>query len=375
MTTTKMKILVTGGAGYIGSYVCRELLDKGHEVIVVDNFSSSSRANVDHRCKLYDTSEMGTILKLYALNKAVEYILFLIDRDVDVVIHLAAYSSVGEGEKNPYEFYKNNVVESLELARLASIAKVKKFIFASSAAVYGEDQEVGPANVYGHTKLMTEEMMKSFAKTSETEFIALRLFNVAGALAQMPLKLKNPGFVGLASMYAAMLEKPILIDSYESQFETRAFPLRSYIHVGDVARAFRFAAEMKPLEKFRNRFFEADISGGRAQTNKAVIEALEMLMQQDIKVEYREILPETLCRSESRFPNSFEQQCGWRPTIWSLFEIVGSEFCHWVRASGKQIPENAVGLERALEKSLQLTQNPHNTPQKLPEIQLGDNPS
>ena len=171
-----MRILVTGGAGYIGSHVVLAL--KGHDVTVLDNLSTGHRAAIKH----------GELIELDLADKEKVEQVFK-DKKFEAVMHFAGSIVVPESVSKPLDYYQNNTLNSHFLISLCLKYKVSNFIFSSTAAVYGtddsgksrEDSALSPLNPYGHSKLMTEQMLKdvSFANP-EFKFIALRYFNVSG---------------------------------------------------------------------------------------------------------------------------------------------------------------------------------------------------
>ena len=183
-----MRVLVTGGAGYIGSHTCVELLNAGHEAIVFDNFYNSSMEAVERvkkitgkEIKFYeaDMTDKAAMEKIFSENK------------IDAVIHFAGYKAVGESVYKPLEYYYNNLMGTLTLVEVMRKHGVKNIIFSSSATVYGEPEKLpltenmphGKASSpYGATKMMQEEMFKDF-HTADKDFniILLRYFNPIGA--------------------------------------------------------------------------------------------------------------------------------------------------------------------------------------------------
>ncbi|NLZ36434.1 MAG: UDP-glucose 4-epimerase GalE [Clostridiales bacterium] len=173
-----MKILITGGAGYIGSHCAEIFNEKGYEVIVVDNLSKGHEAAVGN-AKFYkgNVGDEAFMDKVLGENKP------------DAVIHFAAYSLVGESMQKPYEYYKNNVCESMNLFHSLVRHDIKNVVFSSTAATYGQPEDGliteetpnAPINTYGETKLAIEKMLKWYNNAYGLNFIALRYFNVAGA--------------------------------------------------------------------------------------------------------------------------------------------------------------------------------------------------
>jgi UDP-glucose 4-epimerase len=229
-------ILVTGGAGYIGSHVVRQLTEAGEKVVVLDNLSTGFRsAVIDADLVVGDTGDRELVSKLLA------------DYGVDTILHFAAAIKVPESVDNPLKYYRNNTANSRNLLECASNAGVKHFVFSSTAAVYGipekgtafEDSPTQPINPYGSSKLMTEWMLRDLAASTNLRYVALRYFNVAGC---------DPGGrIGLSDVTSTLLtkvaceaatgkrEKMLLFGTdYDTPDGTA---LRDYIHVEDLASA------------------------------------------------------------------------------------------------------------------------------------------
>ena len=230
-----MKILVTGGAGYIGSHVVLLLCDEGHDIIVLDNLSLGTKEAVDKRAVFIE----GSILNKEELIKSLA--------DVDAVIHLAAYKSAGESMQNPQKYSENNVLGSMNLLRAMIEENVKNIIFSSSAAVYGlpeylpldEKHPLKPINHYGYTKLQTEKTIDLYGKEEQIRYINLRYFNAAGydALGKITSLEKNPANLIPSVMEVASGKRNKLL-IYGNDFETiDGTGVRDYIHVSDLARA------------------------------------------------------------------------------------------------------------------------------------------
>ncbi|MGL4372309.1 MAG: UDP-glucose 4-epimerase GalE, partial [Turicibacter sp.] len=174
-----MKILVTGGAGYIGSHAVYLLVERGHEVVVVDSLVTGHRQDVHPAATFYhgDISDYRFMCEVF--NK----------EQVEGVIHFAAFSLVGESMTNPFKYYDNNVSGTNMLLKAMADCNVKNIVFSSTAATYGEPKsipiletdETNPTNVYGETKLAMERMISWFHKAQLLNYVSLRYFNVAGA--------------------------------------------------------------------------------------------------------------------------------------------------------------------------------------------------
>ena len=237
-----MKILVTGGAGYIGSHVVMLLCERGHDVVVLDDLSLGNKDAIDKRASFIE----GTILNNEDLSKSLS--------GVDVVIHLAAYKSAGESMKNPLKYTKNNIDGSISLLRSMVEHNVKNIIFSSSAAVYGlpeylpldEKHPLKPINHYGYTKLQTEKTIDLYSKEKQIRYINLRYFNAAGYDSQGRITYieKNPAnLIPSVMEVASRIRDKLFV--YGNDFNTNdGTGVRDYVHVSDLARAHLAAIDI-----------------------------------------------------------------------------------------------------------------------------------
>ena len=254
-----MKILVTGGAGYIGSVLVNKLIEQGHEVNVIDDLSNGFRENIDRRAKFTE----GSILDKGNLNQALE--------GVEVVYHLAAKIRVEEGEAKPELYKKVNIEGTLDLIKACVDKKINKFIFASTAAVYGDPEEfpvnenskTNPVNVYGATKLEIDKYLEANAKNMGISTICFRFFNIGGALKTKEgswLKIKHEGATHLIpSILHSSNNKPLLI--FGNDWPTKdGTPTRDFVHVVDLADALIKA--LNSLDKAGNQVINLGTATG-----------------------------------------------------------------------------------------------------------------
>jgi UDP-glucose 4-epimerase len=238
-----MSILVTGGAGYIGSHMIHELLDRGETVVVIDDLSTGFRRAVPARAKLHvgDFGDKGLVAEILAANP------------VDSIIHFAAKTVVPESVADPLGYYLNNTAKARILLECAVEAGVKNFVFSSTAAVYGnpkqnpvsEDDKLEPVSPYGRSKLMVEWMLADVAKAFELRYAVLRYFNVAGADPQgrAGQSTANATHLIKVATQAAIGLRPG-IDVFGVDYPTPdGSGLRDYIHVSDLASAHSAALE------------------------------------------------------------------------------------------------------------------------------------
>lgn len=244
---------MTGGAGYIGSHTCVELLSKGHDIVIVDNFSNS-KPEVLNRIKEITGKEFrfykADILDKEGLNKIFQ------ENDINAVIHFAGLKAVGESVKIPIKYYYNNITGTLVLCEVMEKHNVKRMVFSSSATVYGkpesvpikEDFPLNPANPYGRTKLMIEEILKDiYASDNDWSIALLRYFNPIGAhesgkIGEDPNGVPNNLMPYITQVAIGKREK---LNIFGNDYDTHdGTGVRDYIHVVDLAKG-----HLKALEK------------------------------------------------------------------------------------------------------------------------------
>ncbi|MBQ3932588.1 MAG: UDP-glucose 4-epimerase GalE [Lachnospiraceae bacterium] len=241
-----MKVLVTGGAGFIGSHTCVELLENGHEVVVVDNLSNSSEKSLERVKELTGKDfafYKGDILDDELLNKIFK------ENDIDCCIHFAGLKAVGESVAKPWEYYNNNISGTLNLVKVMKENGCKNIIFSSSATVYGDPQEIPITencpkgqctNPYGWTKSMLEQiLMDIYNSDKEWNIILLRYFNPIGAhksgrIGENPNGIPNNLMPYITQVAVGKLEKlGVFGNDYDTPDGTG---VRDYIHVVDLAK-------------------------------------------------------------------------------------------------------------------------------------------
>ncbi len=237
------KIMVVGGAGYIGSHCSRILADRGYEVVVVDNLSTGHRKALDPRATFYE----GDIRDFAFLDRVFK------KEKVDAVVHFAAKSLVGVSMKEPIDYFDNNVNGTLVLLKAMVANEVKKIVFSSSAAVYGEQKVLpiteeaipNPECTYGETKLQMEKMMKWADIAYGVRYVSLRYFNVAGALDNGEIgEDHNPETHLIPLILQVPLKKRPQISIFGDDYPTPdGTCIRDYIHVVDLIDAHIKALE------------------------------------------------------------------------------------------------------------------------------------
>src|SRR5256885_974060 len=301
-----MKILVTGGAGYIGSVVTEELLNDGHETIVFDNLVKGHRAAVDPRAKFVRAELMDGD----GLRRALK------DNQVEAVIHMAAHSLVGESVEQPAKYYENNVVAGLKLIDAMRECAVLKLVFSSTAATYGEPEKqpieetdpTDPTNPYGESKLVFERALDWYENAFNLRYASLRYFNAAGASRQFGEQHDPETHLIPLVLQAAngtRSDVQIFGDDYPTRDGTC---VRDYVHVIDLARAHILALDI--LEE-RSAIYNLGC-GGDGYTVKEVIDAAQQVTGRNIPVrigERRPGDPAVLIASSDKI----RRELGWSP--------------------------------------------------------------
>ena len=265
-----MNILVTGGAGYIGSHTVRALLARGHSPVVIDNLAYGHREAVPaERLVVADLTDTASVERIVAENR------------VEAVIHFAAFAYVGESVANPAKYYANNLVASLNLLETCRRAGIAKFVFCSTCATYGvpsrvpidESEKQVPINPYGNTKLAFERALDDYAAAYPFGFCALRYFNAAGADPTGAIGEDHDPETHLIPLafLAAMGRRPRL-DIFGTDYPTPdGTCVRDYIHVNDLA-----AAHILAIEKLQARDrWKYNVGLGRGFSVREVIRTVE----------------------------------------------------------------------------------------------------
>ena len=316
-----MNILVTGGAGYIGSVVAEELLRDGHEVTVYDNLSKGHRAAVAPgaefiQADLQDSERLRTALR---------------QRHIEAVIHMAAFSLVGESMQHPDSYYENNVLAGLSLLDAMKEEKVTRLVFSSTAAVYGEPEkqpieesdDTVPTNPYGQTKLAFEHALKWYGDAYGLRYTSLRYFNAAGATSRCGEWHSPESHLIPVVLQAAAGMRPYL-ELYGDDYPTKdGTCVRDYIHVVDLARAHILALQTPSNATY-------NLGCGAGFSVKEVIDCAERITGRSISVKVmkrRAGDPAVLIASSE----AIKRELGWSPKFQELDLIIDSAWA-WLQA-------------------------------------------
>jgi UDP-glucose 4-epimerase len=314
-----MGVLVTGGAGYIGSHMALELLDAGEDVLVLDNLSTGFRWAVPEKAKFVegDVGDHNLVRQL------------LLRNPIDAILHFAGSIVVPGSIADPLGYYLNNTCKSRALIDCAVETKIPHFIFSSTAAVYGmpevnpvtEEAKTEPISPYGSSKLMTETMLRDTAKVKDLRYVALRYFNVAGADPKGRSGQSTPRATHLIKVAAetALGQRPSL-EVYGTDYPTPdGTCIRDYIHVSDLVRA-----HLDALRYLRNggESVVLNCGYGRGFSVLEVVDAVKRVAQTDFAVHHaprRPGDPAALVAGADRIHDVL----GWEPRRNDLDTIVG----------------------------------------------------
>jgi UDP-glucose 4-epimerase len=316
-----MPILVTGGAGYIGSHCVAALLEKGENVVIADNLSKGHKKAIQGG-KFYQGDLRDTVF----LDKIFR------ENEIDSVIHFAAFSLVGESCEQPIDYFLNNVGASMSLLERMSVYGVKKIVFSSTAATYGEPKTIpivetdaqSPTNPYGESKLAVEKLLKWCDAAYGTKFVAMRYFNVAGAHESGDIgEDHSPETHLIPIVLQAALGMRDSIKIFGTDYNTKdGTCVRDYIHVCDLIDAHLLALDYLENGGASNAF---NLGNGEGFSNLEIINAAKEVTNVNFKVEQsgrRAGDPATLIASSKKAVDILN----WRPKHPQISDIITSAY-------------------------------------------------
>jgi UDP-glucose 4-epimerase len=319
-----MRLLVTGGAGYVGSVTLEALLAGGHQVVVLDDLRTGHRSSVHPAADfvhgdIADRERVGALLR---------------DRRIEAILHFAAASLVGESMQDPHRYFASNTVASLSLLRAASDAGVDRIVFSSTAALYGtpdrtpiaESEPIRPESVYGETKWQIERTMAWLARTTGLASVSLRYFNAAGASDERGED-HRPETHLIPIVLQVALGQREAVHVFGDDYPTRdGTAVRDYVHVQDLADAHVLALEA--LEPGTAKAY--NLGNGQGATVAEVLEAARAVTGHPI--------PASMAPRRPGDPPALvadaalaRSQLGWRPQRGALLDIVDSAW-RWHQA-------------------------------------------
>ena len=274
--------MVTGGAGYIGSFMVRELKSKGFDPVILDNLSQGH----DLAVRGYRLEVIDLVTQKDKLDE------FLLTEKFDGVIHMASFIQMGESYVNPQKYYENNVLGFMNLLDSMKKAGTNKIIISSSAGVYGnpvklpiaEDDPKNPLNPYGETKYIMERMLEDFDAAYGIKFVGIRYFNAAGAALDGSIGEDHPEESHLIPNIIKKALKGEEIEIFGNDYKTPdGTNVRDYIHVLDLVETHSIAMQ-KLLDGGQSNFYNAGI--GRGYSNKEVLDIVKSVTGLDLKIKY-----------------------------------------------------------------------------------------
>ncbi|MDQ7994924.1 MAG: UDP-glucose 4-epimerase GalE [Luteibacter sp.] len=315
-----MKLLICGGAGYVGSHMVRYLLANQHEVVVYDNLSTGHRQAVPRGVTFAhgDIGDAARLARVFATHR------------FDAVIHFCARSLVGESVVDPYAYYRNNVANTLVLLSAMNEAGVQRLVFSSTAAVFGnphaehidEGHATAPINPYGQSKLMIEHVLEDAARAYGLRSVALRYFNAAGADPGGSIgEAHDPETHLIPNVLKAVLGQGAALKVFGDDYDTRdGTCVRDYVHVNDLASAHLLAIDYLATHEGAFRF---NLGNGEGFSVREVIAAAERVTGKPVPHEIaprRAGDPATLVASSELA----RLELGWEPRITRLDDILAS---------------------------------------------------
>ena len=311
-----MKLLITGGAGYIGSHTCVELLNAGHEVTVVDNLANSKSAALERVREI--TGKALTFHRIDLLDRDALDAVFAEERP-DGVIHFAGLKAVGESVEKPLEYYHNNIVGTINLLEMMRKYDAKRLVFSSSATVYGDPASVpiteefplSVTNPYGRTKLMIEDILRDLYRSDNTwSIVILRYFNPVGAhesgrIGEDPAGIPNNLMPYISQVAAGKLKR---LRVFGSDYPTPdGTGVRDYIHVVDLAKGH--IAALKKLGA--NGIYTYNLGTGRGYSVLDAVKAFEKANEIEIPYDIVDRRPGDIAECYAD-PALAERELGWR---------------------------------------------------------------
>jgi len=309
-----MKIFVTGGAGYIGSICVEEMLNRGHEVAVLDNLTEGHRAAVDPRATFYqaDLSDREAVARAIG------------EFGPEAVMHFAANALVGESMTNPSKYFRNNVCNALNLLDAMVENGVKKFVFSSTCATFGVPERMPideslpqrPINPYGESKLMFEKILRWYDEIHGLRFTALRYFNAAGASEKFGEHHRIETHL-IPNVLRVALGQKDAVEIYGTDYETPdGTCIRDYIHILDLADA-----HIRALDRGQSGFFNLGTGGGTSV--REVIDCCRTVTDREIVVREKPRRPGDPPRLIAS-SDKIRAELGWEPKFQNIRPIVES---------------------------------------------------
>jgi len=311
-------VLVTGGAGYIGSKITSDLINKNYNVVIIDNLSSGFKRLINNKAIFYkkNISDRQFLKKI------------LIKHNISVVVHCAASLDVNESEKFPKKYYQNNVYNTENLLKSLNSTSVKFLLFSSTCAVYGntrkvvnEKSKLNPLSVYGKTKLLCENLIKKYSKKFKFKFVILRYFNVAGSDMKNGIGCLKMNNQLIKNLSLSVKNKKYKINIYGADYNTKdGTCVRDYIHLNDISKIHILSLK-KLVDSNKSEIYNCGYGVG--YTVEEIVKTFEKITKKKFKINY---LNRRKGDIEKIFSNikKIEKKLNFRASKNSLLKIIKS---------------------------------------------------
>ena len=318
MSQSSKNILVTGGAGYIGSHIVEQLIKNKDNVIILDNLVTGYKKLINKKAK-FVKDDIKNISKIKKIIK---------DYNISSIIHLAAYLNVSEAENNKKKYYQNNIIGTKNLLEVCKNSNVENIIFSSSCSIYGdvkgsinENRKANPQGYYAYTKYKSEELIKKFSKKNKFKYGILRYFNVAGA--------SPSGKIGEIEKSHGHLIKNLAIESLKKNPKIKIFGndystkdgtcIRDYVHVSDLADI-----HIKGLKylKDNQKSFVLNCGYGKGYSVKQIVDIFKKI-KKSVDVQYQKRRPGDIAQVYAN-TKKFKKILKWRPKFNNIKLIIQS---------------------------------------------------
>ena len=318
MSKSSKNILVTGGAGYIGSHIVEQLIKNKDKVIILDNLVTGYKKLINKKAKFIkaDIKNKSTIVKIIKKN------------NISSVVHLAAYLNVSEAEKNKKKYYENNIIGTKNLLEACKESNVKNIIFSSSCSIYGnvkgsvsENKKPNPQGYYAYTKFKGEELIKKYSKNNNCKYVILRYFNVAGASPSNKIgQIEKSHGQLIKNIAIQYLKKKPLINIYGNDYTTKdGTCIRDYIHVSDLANIHIKCINY--LEKNKKSII-LNCGYGKGYSVQQIVNIFKKI-KNNVKVQYQKRRPGDIAQVYAN-TKKFKKILRWKPKYNDIKLIIKS---------------------------------------------------
>jgi UDP-glucose 4-epimerase len=318
MSKSSKNILVTGGAGYIGSHIVEQLIKDKEKVIILDNLVTGYKKLINKKAK-FVKADIKSKIKIAKIIK---------DHNITDVIHLAAYLNVGEAEKNKKKYYQNNIIGTKNLLQACKNSNVKNVIFSSSCSIYGnvkgsvdENKKPNPQGYYAYTKYKGEELIKRYSKKYNYKYAILRYFNVAGASPSNKIgQIEKSHGQLIKNVAIQYLEKKPLMNIYGNDYKTKdGTCIRDYIHVSDLADI-----HIKSIDylKKNKKSTILNCGYGKGYSVQQIVNIFKKI-KKNVEVQYQKRRPGDIAQVYAN-TKKFKKILKWRPKYNNLKLIIKS---------------------------------------------------